>query len=941
MEGRGYSYEEILSSSKSIASFLFNRGVKKGDRIAILLEGRPEWGIVYLGISFLGAAAVPIDIQLSAEEVRNLLEDSESKIIFISEKTSKTHEAVINGLLFTGNPPSPPFKKGGDKRSSKGVSPPHPPLTKGGQEGGSYQRGTEEDSKGVSPLYVPSYQRGNQKGDHYQGLTEKQNKSAPEQFSTEAINIDSDIFSDIMKYPHMDSFSPIDPGDVASLIYTSGTTGRPKGVMLTHRNFLSNVRSVQKANIINKRDCLLSILPLHHSYPFMVNFLGPILIGAKVVYLQSLKGPDILRTIAKRNVTALVGVPQVFAMLRRGMIDGISKVTPPFKWIVLSLLRLSGFLRDTLRISPGRIIFSSVHKRFGKRFRFFVSGGAKLDPKVSQDLEALGFTILEGYGLTETSPVISFNPPNRIKRGSVGLPLSEVEIKINDPNEEGTGEIAVRGPNVMKGYYRNPEETDKVIKDEWFYTGDLGYIDKDGYLYITGRTKEVIVLSSGKNIYPEEIEKHYLQSPLIKEICVFGEGKTQGIADVLKAVIVPNIEYMKEKNISNFNEAVKWQINSLSSKIAPYKRIMGYEVYQHTLPRTTLGKLKRYVIKDIVSGKIVEEESEISGEEREILKIPAGKMVVASLERISEKRPIRIDHNLELDLGIDSMARVELIVALSSALSIELPDTFMTDIHSVKDMIQKVAKFQEGAVKEFGTEVPKEWKEFFKTEPSAEDQRAVGLVQGPFTKLFIILALNLLKIIGKVIFGLEVKGIENIPALPYIITPNHASNIDGFVIGTVVPTKTHMSLYFLGFQKYFTNWFTSRFARLAHVIPIDPEIYLKRALLISGYVLEKRKALCLFPEGGRTYDGKLLPFKKGVGILSTELDAPLVPTLIEGTFEVLPRGAIWPRFKKIKVTFGKPIYPKETDFSGKPSDMDDYEWIVAKLRQALIDMTGK
>ena len=316
-------------------------------------------------------------------------------------------------------------------------------------------------------------------------------------------------------------------------------------------------------------------------------------------------------------------------------------------------------------------------------------------------------------------------------------------------------------------------------------------------------------------------------------------------------------------------------------------------------------------------------------------------MGVASLERISEKRPIRIDHNLELDLGIDSMARVELIVALSSALSIELPDTFMTDIHSVKDMIQKVAKFQEGAVKEFGTEVPKEWKEFFKTEPSAEDQRAVGLVQGPFTKLFIILSQNLLKIIGKVLFGLEVKGIENIPALPYIITPNHASNIDGFVIGTVVPTKTYMSLYFLGFQKYFTNWFTSRFARLAHVIPIDPEIYLKRALLISGYVLSNKKALCLFPEGGRTFDGKLLPFKKGVGILSTELDAPLVPTLIEGTFEVLPRGSIWPKLRNIKVTFGKPIYPQDINFSGKPSDMDDYEWVVAKLREVILEMKGQ
>lgn len=370
-----------------------------------------------------------------------------------------------------------------------------------------------------------------------------------------------------------------------------------------------------------------------------------------------------------------------------------------------------------------------------------------------RDLEALGFTMLEGYGLTETSPVISFNPLNRIKRGSVGLPLPQVEVKIMNPDKEGVGEIAVRGPNVMKGYYRNSEETDKVIKDGWFSTGDLGYIDNERYLYITGRTKEVIVLSSGKNIYPEEIEKHYLESPLIKEVCVFGEGKTPGIADTLKAVIVPNIEYMREKKIANFNEAVKWQINALSAKLPPYKRIMGYEVYKAALPKTTLGKLKRYAIKDILSGRAVKEEVEISEEELAVLKSPTGQMVIASLERIIEKKPVRLDYNLELDLGIDSLARVELIVALSSAFSIELPDTFMADIYSVKDLIRKIAEVKEGVGKEIAAGVSKEWKEFFKTEPSVKDQKAVGLVQGFLTRLFIILAMSLLKLIGRIFFN--------------------------------------------------------------------------------------------------------------------------------------------------------------------------------------------
>ena len=918
MEGKGYSYEELLSSSKSIASFLSDKDIKKGDKVAILLEGRPEWGIAYLGISFLGAVAVPIDIQLSEDEVINLIQDSESKAIFISDKTLKTYKGAINLPLFTNNPPQPPFIKGGNESGSHEVSlPPDVPTYQGGLERGSYQRGAEEGSKG-------GMKRGN--------------KGGLGKFFIASINIDSEDFSKIMKYPHLDSLPFIDPDDMASLIYTSGTTGRPKGVMLTHRNFLSNAQSIQKARIIDESDCILSILPLHHSYPFMVNFLVPLLTGARAIYLQSLKGPDILKTMVEKNVTALVGVPQLFSMLRRGILDSMRRIPLPFRWIFLFLIGFSGFLRDKLRINLGKIIFSSVHKRFGKKFRFFVSGGAKLDPKISQDLEALGFTMLEGYGLTETSPVISFNPLNRIKRGSVGLPLPQVEVKIMNPDKEGVGEIAVRGPNVMKGYYRNPEETDKVIKDGWFFTGDLGYIDNEGYLYITGRTKEVIVLSSGKNIYPEEIEKHYLQSPLIKEICVFGIEKKPGIADSLQAIVVPNIDYMREKKIANFNEAVRWQINALSAKLPPYKRIMGYEVYKAALPKTTLGKLKRYAIKDILSGRAEKEEVEISEEEIEVLKSPTGKRVIASLERITEKRPVRLDHNLELDLGIDSLARVELIVALSSVLTIELPDTFMTDVYTVRDLVRKIEEFREGRGKGVVAEVPKEWKEFFKTEPSVEDQKAVGLVLGYFTRLFIIFALNLLKIIGKIFFKLEVNGVENIPALPYIVTPNHASNIDGFVIGTVVPVKSYMNLYFLGFQKYFSNLLTSRFAKLAHVIPIDPEIYLKRALLISGYVLKKEKALCLFPEGGRTFDGRLLPFKKGVGILSKELGVPLVPTLIEGTFEVLPRNARWPKFKEIKVTFGKPIHPGEINFSEKPSDMDDYEWIVLKLRDVIIEM---
>jgi long-chain acyl-CoA synthetase len=856
---RKYTYEDVVSSSKSIASFLFFKDIRKGDRIAIFAEGRPEWGIAYLGVSFLGAVAVPIDIQLSHYEVENLIQHSESKAIFVSEKGLKGIKDIIKGL--------------------------HP---------------------------------------------------------VRVINIDSKEFMDIVRHRHLDAFHYPAPDDIASLIYTSGTTGTPKAVMLTHRNLLSNAKSIIEAKIIDKNDCILSILPLHHSYPFMTNFLTPLLLGGRVVYLESLKGPDILKTITEKGVTILVGVPQLFTMLRRGIIDKFSELPLFIGKIFFLIMRLSGFVRNIFGINIGRRIFSSVHKKFGERLRFFASGGAKLDPEVFRDLNALGLTVVEGYGLTETSPVISFNPLERTRMGSVGLPLPEIEVKIANPDKDGIGEIIVRGPNVTKGYYKNPEETARVLRDGWFFTGDLGYRDKNGYIYITGRAKEVIVLSSGKNIYPEEIEKHYLKSPLIKEICVLGIGKRPDIAEEIKAVIVPNTEYMKENGIANFNEAVKWELNKLSLQLPAYKRIMGYEASQVPLPRTTLGKLKRHAVKygmkDDSKTNLMSERQQASDEE-EAGKSQTGKMVIALIERLTEKRPVRLEHNLELDLGMDSLKRVELIVALGSALSAEIPDAFGADVYTVNELIMQIEMLQKNVGKGLSAKISKGWQEILKTEPSPENIKSAGLVNGFMAKLFITISLGLLRIAGRLLFKLEVKGVENIPKPPYIITPNHASNLDGFVVAAGVPVNSFMALYFLGFQKYFTNWFTSYFTHLLHVIPIDPDTYLKSSLQMAGHILRNGKSICIFPEGGRTSDGKFLPFKKGVGILAKELNVPLVPAFINGTYEVLPKGALWPRLKKISLVFGQPIYPNALSVAQKPQDMDEYEWIAEQLKNAVSSLS--
>ncbi|MBI5893527.1 MAG: 1-acyl-sn-glycerol-3-phosphate acyltransferase [Deltaproteobacteria bacterium] len=214
------------------------------------------------------------------------------------------------------------------------------------------------------------------------------------------------------------------------------------------------------------------------------------------------------------------------------------------------------------------------------------------------------------------------------------------------------------------------------------------------------------------------------------------------------------------------------------------------------------------------------------------------------------------------------------------------------------------------------------------------NQKASGFLN----TLISISLLILLKIIGKIFFRLKARGIENIPLPPYIIAPNHASYLDGFVIAASVPIKSFMNLYFLALQEFFNNWFTAYFAKVAHVIPMEPKTHLRKAIQISGYILKQGNAICIFPEGGITDNGSILPFKKGIGMLSKEVDVPILPCLIQGTFEALPRGAAFPRFKKIIVAFGKPLYQSEIDFAKKPENMDDYEWIAFNARRKVLEM---
>ncbi len=840
-EWRSITYHDLGIFAGNISSYLASEtGIKRGDKVAIILENRPEWGIVYFGIVSIGAIAVPMDVRSTTEEIKNLINHSETVFVFFSEKTFSLIPEKIKGMSVD----SDVFRDISHKK---------------------YSRSSEQEQQTV-------------KG------------------------------------------QSIEDSDIASIIYTSGTTGKPKGVMLSHGNLCSDALAAIEAGIVNESDNVLAILPLHHIYPFMCTLLVPVIIGASITYPPSLKGPELISTIKEKEVTVFVGVPQVLELIRDAVFKRLSEMPALISQPLMAFLHLCGFLRRRFDINAGRIVFRTIHKKMGPRFRFFTSGGARLDPLVFNDLEALGFTVLEGYGLSETSPIVTFNPIERRKPGSAGKPLPGVDIKVINPTESGEGEIAIRGPMVMRGYFKNPEETSRAIVDGWLRTGDLGYIDEEGYLFITGRVKEVIVLSSGKNVYPEDVEKQYLKSPLIKEICVFGLEERGQVAS-LHALVVPDLEYMKKARIANLRESLKWEINQISMKLPPHMRLRGFTIYTEPLSRTALGKLKRYLISEIYrSGK-----AERKKEDDPRIKTDEFSYKVANCLRsvIREDIAINLSDNLELDLGLDSLKRLELVVALENTFSLKLPESFASEVITVNDLITRLKNEVKREKISDATEIEK-------------DLTRIGLYPKLIERFIVFFLLAIIKILVKFIFRLEVRGIKNLPDHPFIIAANHCSYLDGFVITASVPYSHFSRLFFQGFQRYFTGGLRPLFGRLAHVIPIDAETFLGRAMEISFILIQKGYSICIFPEGGRSFDGEIIEFKKGIGILAIKNNIPVIPVLIEGTFEALPRGAKMLKPSKVKVTFGRPVYPSDVDFSRKPVTIDEYQYFANRVREEII-----
>ena len=737
---------------------------------------------------------------------------------------------------------------------------------------------------------------------------------------------------------------PVAEDDLASILYTSGTTDAPKGVMLTHGNFLANVRSVQAFGLISQGDNLLGLLPFHHAFPFMVQLIV-LLSGAQITFPASLKGPELMACMRETGVSVLVGVPQLFAMLRRGILDQIDRRPLAVRVLLRGLLRLSGRLRP-LGVNLGALVFRTVHRRFGGRLRILASGGARLDPVVAQEFLALGFCMTEGYGLTEAAPVVCFNPLGRMRPGSVGVPLPGVEVKILDPGPDGAGEILVRGGNVMQGYYRNPGATAEVLREGWLHTGDLGHLSADGYLTITGRAKEVIVLSSGKNVYPEEVEEQYLKSAFIKEICLISQTTDRGGAakEGLLALVLPDLDQLRARGITNVYETVRWDMENVGRGLMPYQRPTGLVIVKEGFPRTRLGKIQRYLVAQRYRAEGARRpETGRSGEQPDdaIPDDAVGRKVAEYLRQITKQPVVRLADHLELDLGMDSLARVEMLAALEQALELDIPDEVAAECFTVRDVVERLRALGSDQSGRPAAGRRRGWGEILAA-PPAPKVRAVVESSGGLSSRALTAFSRTVCVVGfRTAYRLRVEGREHVPPRgPFILIANHTSFFDAFLLAASLPRALSQHVFYMGFEAFFRHPALAWYGRGVHVIPVDVDTYLVRALQASALVLKSGKVLCVFPEGERSLDGRLRPFRKGVGILIRELGVPVLPAHITGTFEAWPRGQRFPRIHPLRVCFGPMIMADALVAPAGTRGRDEYETIAARLRQQVAALGG-
>ncbi len=691
----------------------------------------------------------------------------------------------------------------------------------------------------------------------------------------------------------LQELAPTDPGDIAQLIFTSGTTGNPKGVILTHANLLANLEQVNRhIPIVTSDFNFLSLLPLSHMFEQMGGLFTPLSRGSAIVYLRTLKPSAIMEALAEEDIYAVIAVPRLLQLLK-GSIER-----------EFATLHLDGLLRRLLAVGEKLPIawrckfFFPVQRKFGPHFTLFVSGGAALDPEVFRFWHAMGFAVIEGYGLTECAPVLVANTMAEQVVGSVGTPLPGVELKLVE------GEICARGANIFPGYYGNDAATREAFtSDGWFRTGDLGEIDPAGHVRIRGRSKELIVTGAGINVYPDELESILSRVRGVREACIIGLAGQEG--EQVHAVLIPDGSGRPPQEI----------IDEANSRLDPLHQITGWSLWAEAeFPKTTTLKVRKFLVR-----KRVEEGKGEGGA------AAATDLLVSLVARLTgtPSSAVHEDSRLVADLGLTSIARLELVNYLEQEFRLDLEDSVIGPQTRVAELRSIIARREKV-----------ERKGHLRLWAMASPVRA-------FRRLTdLLLHMPLFRLYAR----LEASGLDHLAEVrgPVIFVANHLSYLDQPAIMFALPlawryntaTAAWAEFFFRNFRNSAQRlWkrFSFEYATLAlGIFPLPQTDGFRRALQHMGRLVDRGVNILVFPEGERSRDGRLLPFRQGLGLMVKELGVPVVPVGSAGVEKVLPRGGRWPKRGRVTVTFGAPLrFTLES-----PAE------IVAAARQAVESLTG-
>ncbi len=536
---RSITFRELVDDVKLLARGLMALGLRQGDRVVILGKNSPEWGRAYLAVSMAGGVNVPVDSLLSENEIRQLVAGAGARFAFADPRFIDVLQDCPRGF------PLPEFMFS----LAPAVA-------------------LDEVREGVMSL----------------------------EYLREA----GDDVADA-------ALPSVESSDLAAIIFTSGTTGSPKGVMLTHSNLVSDVLACDRAiagYLVIGEERFLSVLPMNHTFEFTAGFLLPIYTGSHVTYARSLRSKYLMEDIRSSGTTIMLGVPLLFQKMVEGIFRAVEKAPAVRRHAFNTMMKLVKFGEKAGKKDMGRLLFRSLREKAGLgSIKFFISGGAALPMFVSRELNRLGIMILQGYGLTEASPVLTINPPDAPRNETIGRPLPGVQVRVLDPDSQGIGELSFKGPMVMKGYYNDQEATSQVIDDGWLATGDLGFVDDEGYVHVCGRSKNLIVTAAGKNVYPEEIEAELNRRPFILESMIYGRPRSGTAGEEVCAVIVPDYEVIGEYHPgrtladSEVEDLISQEVKVVNSVIAPYKRVKKIHLINEELPKTSTRKIKRHLIK--------------------------------------------------------------------------------------------------------------------------------------------------------------------------------------------------------------------------------------------------------------------------------------------------------------------------------------------------------